>query len=129
LALAWENQFLSSLASLPLQVPQNAPTLFSMAVKFQHGGRISAWRSKLSLVMDKIQCSGQIDGWVHKGLNSLIILVVWEIWKHRKACVFDNKRPNIQEVVRAVSSEGGLWCSAGASKLQELVLRSLPAGA
>jgi hypothetical protein len=30
-----------------------------------------------------------------KGLNSLIILVAWEIWKHRNSCVFDNKRPSI----------------------------------
>ena len=63
---------------------------------------------------------------IRKGLNSLIILVAWEIWKHRNSCVFDNKRPNIQEVFRAISSEGELWCSAGASKLQELVLRSRP---
>jgi hypothetical protein len=64
---------------------------------------------------------------VRKGLNSLIILVAWEIWKHRNTCVFDNKRPSVQEVLRTISAEGGLWCSAGASKLQELVIRSLPA--
>lgn len=61
----------------------------------------------------------------HKGLNSLLILVAWELSKHRNACVFEKKRPNIQEVLRSVSLEGGLWCSAGASKLQELVSRSL----
>jgi hypothetical protein len=64
-----------------------------------------------------------------KGLNTLIILVAWEIWKHRNTCVFDNKRPSVQEVITAISLEGGLWCSAGASKLQELVVRSLPSGA
>ena len=26
-----------------------------------------------------------------EGLNTLIILVVWEIWKHRNACVFEVK--------------------------------------
>jgi hypothetical protein len=35
-------------------------------------------------------------------------------------------RPSVQEVIRAVSLEGGLWCLAGASKLHELVLRLLP---
>ena len=59
-----------------------------------------------------------------KGLNSLIILVAWEVWKHRNACVFEKKRPSIQDVLRSVSLEGGLWCSAGASKLQELMSRS-----
>ena len=60
-----------------------------------------------------------------KGLNSLIILVAWELWKHRNACVFEKKRPSIQEVLRFVSMEGGLWCSAGASRLHQLVSRSL----
>jgi len=62
---------------------------------------------------------------VRRGLNSLIILVAWEVWKHRNDCVFENSRPCIQTVLRAVSIEGGLWCSAGASKLQELMPRLL----
>nr|TKW11472.1 hypothetical protein SEVIR_6G235500v2 [Setaria viridis] len=61
---------------------------------------------------------------VRRGLNSLIILVAWEVWKHRNSCVFENARPFIQEVLRAVHTEGTLWCSAGARKLQELLLRS-----
>jgi hypothetical protein len=39
-----------------------------------------------------------------KGLNSLIILVAWKIWKNRNACVFDHVRPNTQEVLRAVDT-------------------------
>ncbi|RCV40403.1 hypothetical protein SETIT_9G050600v2, partial [Setaria italica] len=69
---------------------------------------------------------------VRKGFNSLIILIAWEVWKHRNDCVFDNSRPNILKVVSSVSTEGGLWCMAGASKLQELMSRlsrSLPLGA
>jgi hypothetical protein len=75
---------------------------------------------------------GSFSGWwrkvvraipneARKGLSSLIILVAWEIWKHRNDCVLENSRPSLQVVVRAVSLEGGLWCSAGASKLQELM--------
>lgn len=60
-----------------------------------------------------------------KGLNSLIILVAWEVRKHRNACVFENARPNIQEVLQAISTESSYWCMAGASKLQELLARSL----
>ena len=58
-----------------------------------------------------------------KGLNSLIILIAREVWKHRKSCVFENATPSIQEVLRAVSTEGNLWCRAGARKLQELLVR------
>ena len=57
-----------------------------------------------------------------KGLNSLIILVAWEVWKHRNSCVFKNATPSTREVLRAVSAEGNLWCSAGARKLQELLV-------
>uniref|UniRef100_A0A0A9BEL1 Uncharacterized protein n=1 Tax=Arundo donax TaxID=35708 RepID=A0A0A9BEL1_ARUDO len=28
-----------------------------------------------------------------KGLNSLIILAAWELWKHRNNCVFNNALP------------------------------------
>jgi hypothetical protein len=61
---------------------------------------------------------------VRKGLNSLMILVAWELWKHRNACVFEKQRPGIQIVLSSVSLEGDLWCLAEASKLKELVFRS-----
>jgi len=61
-----------------------------------------------------------------KGLNSLIILVTWEIWKHRNACVFQGSRPSVQLLLQTVSSECVLWCMAGASKLKELLDRSMP---
>jgi hypothetical protein len=62
-----------------------------------------------------------------KGLNALIILVAREVWKLRNACVFDNARPSIQEVLRSVNAEEDLWYLAGASKLQ--MHRSLLSGA
>jgi hypothetical protein len=37
-----------------------------------------------------------------KGLNSLIILVVWELWKHRNFCVFEGGSPSIQLVLQNV---------------------------
>ena len=58
---------------------------------------------------------------LRKGLKSLIILVAWEIWKHRNACVFEKLRLNVQDVIRAVNMECGLWCMAGASKLRNVI--------
>ena len=60
-----------------------------------------------------------------KGLNTLFILVAWEIWKHRNACVFEGKRPCVQTVLREVASECNLWVLAGASALRELLTRQL----
>jgi hypothetical protein len=54
---------------------------------------------------------------VRKGFNSLVILVDWELWKHRNAIVFQSVRPDVQSVVSAVVTEGHMWCLAGASAL------------
>jgi hypothetical protein len=42
--------------------------------------------------------------------------------------VFENSRLCIQTVLRVVSIEGGLWCSVGASKIQELMPSLLAIG-
>uniref|UniRef100_A0A0A9HM32 Uncharacterized protein n=1 Tax=Arundo donax TaxID=35708 RepID=A0A0A9HM32_ARUDO len=60
-----------------------------------------------------------------KGLNSLVILIAWEIWKHRNDCVFNNARPSVVAVIETVAKESALWCSAGAKHLYTLLLRSL----
>ena len=65
---------------------------------------------------------------INKHVFTQIIVPSWEIWKHRNDCVFENLRPSLQVVLRAVSMEGGLWCSAGASKLQELMPSLLAIG-
>ena len=53
-----------------------------------------------------------------KGLNFLIILVAWEIWKHRNSCVFEGMQPNLQALLQTVVVESTIWCWVGASKLQ-----------
>jgi hypothetical protein len=60
---------------------------------------------------------------MRKGLNYLIILVAWEIWKHRNACVFEGAIPGVQLVLQAVTNEGVLWCMAGASALKQMLLQ------
>ena len=60
---------------------------------------------------------------MRKGLNYLIILVAWEIWKHRNACVFEGVLPNVKLLLQAVANEGILWCTAGASALKEMLLQ------
>jgi hypothetical protein len=62
------------------------------------------------------------------GLNSLIILVAWELWKHRNDCVFEGERPSVEVVLQKIANESSLWCMAGASALQELLCRLLGLG-
>jgi hypothetical protein len=57
------------------------------------------------------------------GLNSLIILGAWMLWKHHNRCVFDGLSPSGAAVLSAAREEVRLWCLAGAKGLS-----SLPAG-
>ncbi|WVZ53201.1 hypothetical protein U9M48_004174 [Paspalum notatum var. saurae] len=77
--------------------------------------RLTSWWSQSSRALPKD---------ARKGFNSLVILVSWELWKHRNACVFEGVRPDVRAVLFAIVSEGQLWCRAGAVGLQELSLPS-----
>jgi hypothetical protein len=70
------------------------------------------WRKVLKMVKKKYK----------KGVNSLIILGAWVLWKHRNACVFDGVAPSVITIMRILKEEHTLWCLAGARKLQGLGL-------
>ena len=63
-----------------------------------------------------VGCSNSFSKWwrvtisaahknLRKGLNSLIILVVWEVWKHCNSCVFDGLAPHVDAVLQKVADE------------------------
>jgi hypothetical protein len=58
---------------------------------------------------------------VRKGINSLVTLVAWEIWKHRNDCIFNDANPRVATVLQVIENEGHLWGVAGASCLQKLL--------
>jgi len=55
-----------------------------------------------------------------KGLNTLIILGAWMLWKHRNSCVFEGAQPNIHKILSDFRMERQLWHLAGASSLRAL---------
>ena len=55
-----------------------------------------------------------------KGLNTVIILGAWILWKHRNACVFDGAPPRISSLMQAFKDEEELWCLVGARGLRTL---------
>jgi hypothetical protein len=59
---------------------------------------------------------------VKKGINSLIILVSWCLWKQRNSSVFNGASPSISSIMGILKDEQSLWCMAGAKKLQGLGL-------
>jgi len=48
-----------------------------------------------------------------KGLNTLVILIVWTIQKHRNWCMFENISPLEAMVLHEVHDQGHLWVMVG----------------
>jgi hypothetical protein len=46
-----------------------------------------------------------VDKELKKDLNSLIILVVWEILKHHNDCIFNGAQPSVTQVLQTVENE------------------------
>jgi hypothetical protein len=58
---------------------------------------------------------------IKKGLNSLIILGAWMVWKHRNRVVFDGATPDFTLLLRSAEEERHKWQLAGAKGLSFLV--------
>lgn len=43
--------------------------------------------------------SSRVSGQIQKGLNAIIILDAWSLWKHRNHCVFYERTPSLIRVV------------------------------
>lgn len=65
-----------------------------------NGSFMKWWSSSIRLTPKELQ----------KGLNTLVFLVAWEIWKHRNACTFESSAPDASVVLQNIANEGSLWC-------------------
>jgi hypothetical protein len=63
-----------------------------------------------------------------KGVNTLVLLDTWIIWKHRNACVFEGASPSVNTILSDLKDEHSLWCMAGAKNLQGLGLAIIGLG-
>lgn len=62
-------------------------------------------------------CAGRgTSGQYKRTTNALIILVMWEIWKHRNAIIFEGATPCKNSVILRISQEGRMWKQAGLLK-------------
>jgi hypothetical protein len=66
------------------------------------------------------QISGVTVGLLGKGLNSLISLGAWTIWKVQNKCVFDGWTPSLALSLRLAGEERLFWEVAGAKGLSYL---------
>ncbi|KAL6646865.1 hypothetical protein ACP70R_015559 [Stipagrostis hirtigluma subsp. patula] len=67
-------------------------------------------------------CRKRVRKEQRKGLDTLITMGAWLIWKHRNSCVFDGSRPCMTRLIEAFTHEHHLWCLAGARGLHSLGL-------
>lgn len=58
---------------------------------------------------------------LRKGLNSIVALTAWAIWKHRNAAVFDGLRPSTDDLVLSIKDDARLWAKAGAKGLATIL--------
>jgi hypothetical protein len=56
-----------------------------------------------------------------KGLRSLVVLVMWEVWKQRNARVFDHREITVTSLMAKIREEASTWIVAGARDLSLLL--------
>jgi hypothetical protein len=52
-----------------------------------------------------------------KGINSLVMLVAWRLWKQRNKCVFEGDAPCGNQIIQNIKDDAQRWCLAGAKDL------------
>jgi hypothetical protein len=62
-------------------------------------------------------------GDVRKGLNSIVILGAWSIWKHWNDCVFNGVVRNINTTLSLARDDAHWWCLAGVKGMSLLTAR------
>ena len=58
---------------------------------------------------------------LQKGLNSIVGLTAWAIWKHRDAVIFEGRHPSTDDLVLSVKDDARLWANAGAKGLAVII--------
>jgi hypothetical protein len=66
----------------------------------------------------------RVSGEERKGINSLIILGSWCIWKQRNRSVFDGINPSAAAILNLARDEAYLWSLAGAKGFAFLSMKS-----
>ena len=69
------------------------------------------------------KAEASVVGDLRKGLNSLVILGAWCLWRHRNNCVFNGASPSVAAAISLASEEAHLWSLAGARGLTLLTIQ------
>ena len=62
-------------------------------------------------------CAKKGNGYLgNKDIHTMLLLVLWELWKHRNAIVFEGATPSMNHVLHRFAEEGWNWKQAGLLK-------------
>jgi len=67
---------------------------------------------------------GAVQSDLRRGVNSLVILGAWSIWRHRNDCVFENVTPNVNSALHLAKEEAGRWSAVGAKGISLISARA-----
>ena len=67
------------------------------------------------------KASSRFSGQVKEGVDSIIILGSWLVWKHRNYCVFDGGTPSLSRVMTTFREDVQQWSVAGARGVSYLL--------
>jgi hypothetical protein len=76
------------------------------------------------LLIDGRRLEGLVCDELRAGLNSLVILGSWTIWKLRNDYLFNGASPRVATALALAKDEAQLWGSAGAKGLSLLTITS-----
>ena len=106
--------------------PENAQHLFiGCAVVNIIWGNIMSWvnlqhltpSSQLNLKEWWVQARSSISGKTRKRLDSLVLLVVWTVWRERNGRVFDKNFKPTNTIIEQIKQEARQWVIASAGRL------------
>ena len=62
-------------------------------------------------------CAKKGNGYLgNKDIHTMLLLVLWELWKHRNAIVFDGAAPSVERLIDKIKAESALCVMAGLFK-------------
>ena len=97
----------------------------------KHLGAIASWLSLEQLQLTSWSTSeivkdwwftiGNLPGTPRKGVCSMLLLTVWEIWKERNSHIFQRRERSVSALLSTSKEEAALWGTAGIAKLREII--------
>lgn len=92
--------------------------------------KVAAWSNRDSLRPVEWERTERLDDWFlrlpgtgtqAKGMRSMAILVMWELWKERNARIFQQKLRSEPPLFSWIQDEARNWTMAGAKPLAQII--------